>query len=633
MIQSGGGSVRLIAAIAPLVAALTVSSARAAPAEVVEQLGRLSLEELANVQVTSVARTPEPLGEAPASIYVISREDIRRSGAQSLPEVLRLAPNLEVAQINSASYTVTARGFNSPESANKLLVLIDGRSVYSPLASTVFWESLDLDLADVDRIEVVSGPGGTLWGANAVNGVINVVTRSAAETQGPLAVVSAGDRQWNGTVRYGGALGSAGNFRIYATGFDRTGAFRQSESDPSPDRARGAQGGFRFDGESGREAYTLQADVFENRSALLAMRLHGENVVGRWTHTFSPDSSVQLQAYFDQAGRDYAIARDLLDTYDLQLQDNLSTGAHRIVWGGEYRVWRSLFLSYNIFHFPQPVSTLSLGSVFVQDEITLRPDLRLTAGLKLEDNSYSGTDYLPNLRLAWMPDATTLIWSAVSRSVRTPSRIDRELTAPGILDESPTFKSETVTAFELGYRGAPTQRVSVSASLFYNLYDDIRSDDLINGGFPVVLLNGLRGHTYGLETWGRYSVTDWWRLSAGLSTLTKSFHLKPGHTDISLGQALGQDPASQLQVRSEMNLPHGVEIDVAARHVARILASKVPAYTEADARLGVRLTSALELSLDGRNLLHASHVEVIDPSTDPVRRIPREFLVSVRWRP
>ncbi|WP_158284636.1 TonB-dependent receptor [Azospirillum sp. TSO35-2] len=601
-------------------------------AQTVEDLSTLSIEELGSVKVTSISKRPEPLSDAAAAVYVITAEDIRRSGATSLPEALRLAPNLEVARLNSAGYSVSARGFNSPEAANKLLVLVDGRSVYSPVASTVFWEAVNVPLADVERIEVVSGPGGTLWGANAVNGVVNVITRPAGATQGGLVELGYGTRERTGTLRYGTRVGDTA-LRGYITGFDRGSSHALAPDDRTTDDFGGSQAGFRFDGagNGGADRYTLQGDLYRNHTDWLDTTLRGGNLLGRWTRTLDAGSSLQVQAYYDRQDRDYLVATDDLQTFDLQAQHNLTVGdRHQVVWGAQYRLWRSAFRSLVNFRFPDEQATISLGSLFAQDEIALSPGLKLTLGMKAEYNSYSGLDLLPNLRLAWRVADGHLLWTAVSRSVRTPSRVDRELSAPGLLDPAPEFRSERLTAYELGYRGQPSANSSLSLSGFYNVYDDLRTVNLTNGGLPLMLRNDMEGTTYGVEAWARYSLTNWWTLHAGGNWLHKNLRLKPGASDLSNFQAAGQDPAYQLQLRSQMTLTPEVEFDATLRRVGRVAASNVPAYTEADLHVGWHVTPSVELALFGRNLLHARHLEGYDPSNNPPRGIGRTIYTRLR---
>jgi iron complex outermembrane receptor protein len=610
---------------------LGATHARAADDPSLDDLSNLSLEQLADIQVSSVSKRDEPLSRAAAAVYVITHDDIRRSGATNLAEALRLAPNLDVVRLNTAAYSVTARGFNSPESANKLLVLIDGRSVYTPLASTVFWESQGgLLLADIERIEIISGPGGTLWGANAVNGVINVITRSAEATQGVLAQAGGGDRDGLLALRLGSKLGDAMSFRVYGQ------AQRSDFGGAGPLDARAPmnslQGGFRVDGAAGATAYTVQGDIYRNKEDLLATKLTGGNLLGRWRRDLDSGGTVQAQAYYDVARRDYLVASDSLKTFDLQAQHNFALGErHALVWGANFRVWKSDFISLVGLGFAKPPKTLELASGFAQDDIGLTPDLKLTVGLKVEYNSYSGTDYLPTARLSWQPNESVLLWSAASRAVRTPSRIDRELQGGGFAAPAPNFAAEKLTAFELGYRGQPSANLSLSISTYYNIYDDLRTASLTNGALPLFLANDLGGHTYGVEAWGAYALTLWWRMTFGAAALKKKLTVDRGRRDLTNKQSAGQDPSYHAQLRSQMNLGDRVKLDLGLRAVGRVSPSNVPAYAEADARIGYQFTERFEVSLQGSNLLHKDHIEVIDPSTAPVTAIPRTVFMTLRW--
>ena len=397
----------------------------AAQAQSVEQLRNLSLQELGQIDVTSVSRRPEPLAEAAAAVYVITAQDIRRSGARSLPEVLRLAPNLEVARLNAHTYTITARGFNSPESANKLLVMIDGRSVYSPLGSTVFWETLDVDIDDIERIEVISGPGGTLYGANAVNGVINVITKPSSQTQGGLADLGAGNQDGIGLLRYGGKIPGFGTYRVYGTGFGEGDTLPVLAADRSSDAWHGGQVGFRADGTIDHDALMLQGDLYKNQVVPVTERAMGGSLLGRWTRALDAGSSLSVQAYYSDDVRLLSGLRDALATYDAQAQYTATIGIHQLVAGAGARAWREGIFTSGPFFFASPEATLYLGNVFAQDEVALRPNLKLTFGSKLEVDSLSGLNPLPTIRLGWSATPGLFLWSAASRAVRTPSRIDR----------------------------------------------------------------------------------------------------------------------------------------------------------------------------------------------------------------
>ena len=608
----------------------------------------LSIEQLAGVEITSVSRRPEPLNQAPAAVYVITAEDIRRSGFGTLPEVLRLAPNLEVAKMNGFAYTVTARGFNSPESANKLLVLIDGRSVYSPLASTVFWENIDVPLANIERIEVVSGPGGTLYGANAVNGVINIITKNAADTKGGLGDVRLGltgtnfGTGYRGLLRYGFTPWDGGAAYLYGQLSHGSGTAPLNLSDTTKTGWVRDDLGFRFDQILGADSFNFEGDLYADHTPDQNLeKARGGNLNAHWTHAFESGDSLSLQISGDDATRILpGLAREQLNTYDLQIQHDTSLGWHdAFVWGGEYKQFKESFYSGVGFGFADPTTTISLESIFAQDEIPIFSDLRLTLGLKAENNSYSGLDLMPNVRLSWQTSDTGMVWAAVSQAVRTPSKIDRELDAPGILLPSPNFGSEKLTAYEAGYRGSLLPRLTLSASLYYNVYDDLRSDQgTPKTIFPVVLINGAEGDTYGAELWGTYGLTDWWRMSAGLSWLNRNFRNKPGFTDLANGQSEGQDPAAQAQMRSQMNLNSNWEFDADLRSVGKVMqavpsATKIsvsPAYVEADVRIGWHIFPSTELDFSGLNLLNDRHLEAKDPSIYPPQYVSRSFVLSLR---
>jgi iron complex outermembrane receptor protein len=544
--------------------------------------------------------------------------------------------------MNAFAYTVTARGFNSPESSNKLAVYIDGRSVYSPLASTTFWENIDLPLADIERIEVVSGPGGTLYGANAVNGVISIVTKKAADTKGGLVDASGGTNDDKFMLRYGFSPWNGADLRLYGR------LARTNHTTPvlATDLTRTAwlqdEFGFRFDQTLDGDNLFLEGDLYNNRTPQQKLEKgRGGSLTGHWDHQFDSGSALETQISYDKATRTLpGIAREVLETYDIQAQHNTSLGWNdTFVWGGEYRHWSEGFFTPGPFNFIDPTTDIALGSVFAQDEFPLSPALKLTLGVKAEHNSYSGFDAMPNIRLAWQASDTALIWGAVSRAVRTPSKVDRELEAPGILLPAPDFGSETMTAYELGYRGEPLSRVSLSASLYYQDYDGLRSDQGTPVTvFPVTLVNGAAGGAYGLEVWGKYTLSDGWRLSAVFNWLLREFHAKPGYTDLALGQSEGQDPPYQAQLRSEMNLFGNIELDAGLRAIGAVTqknlvggeARLVKSYVEGDARIAWRVTPSTVISVSGFNLLHDRHVEANDPSTFAPQFVPRTVLLNVR---
>src|SRR5436189_2240905 len=444
------------------------------------QLKQFSLEELLNLEVTTVSKRPEKLTEAASAIQVITQEDIRRSGATSIPEALRLASNLEVAQVDSRQWAISARGFNNTV-ANKLLVLIDGRTVYTPLFSGVFWDAQDTLLEDVDRIEVISGPGATLWGANAVNGVINVITWRAAETQGNLLVAGAGNLERGAAARQGGKLGADGAFRVYGKISDRDHTSR-ADGTSAQDSWDSGQAGFRADWGTAAGAVTLQGDAYRGTidSATAGdIRISGGNLLGRWARQLAGGDRVQVQAYFDNTEREIpGTFEERLNIFDVEFQHALRVRSqHSVIWGGGYRRADDHVSNTAAIAFLPADRNLRWGNLFVQDEIALRGDqLRLTLGTKAQSNPSTSAEFLPSARIAWKPDASRLLWSALSRAVRAPARLDRELFVPGqppffLLAGGPDFRSEISKVLELGYRAQPSPRASYSVTLFHSVHD------------------------------------------------------------------------------------------------------------------------------------------------------------------
>jgi iron complex outermembrane receptor protein len=605
----------------------------------------LSLEELLDIEVTSVSRRPERLSEAASSVQVITQDDIRRAGATSIPEALRLASNLSVAQIDSRQWAISARGFNST-TANKLLVLIDGRTVYTPLYAGVFWDVQDTLIEDIDRIEVISGPGATLWGANAVNGVINITTKTARDTQGLMLSAAAGNElEADAGVRYGGSSGNWA-YRVYGKYTDRDGPELPSGRDISRDWHT-AQGGFRLDGVlSQSDSLTLQGDFYEGRIQQPftdEIEVHGWNAIGRWSRRLSDGSDLQLQLYFDRTHRDIprSFTEDL-DTIDLDFQHHIAFGErHDVVWGLGYRFIDDEIENGLAFAFLPTDLTREWFSAFVQDEIKLYDAVRLTLGMKLEHNEYTDLEAQPNARLSWRLNDTSLVWSAISRAVRTPSRIDREFYSPGRapfvgLRGGPGFDSETVIAYEVGYRAQPLDRLLLTVSTFYNDYDHLRSVERINPPAPAPLFidNGFEGTTYGAEVTADYRVTEVWRLSAGYTELRVDLDRKRWSTDPSLGSNESHDAENYFLVRSSLDIADW-QLDASYRHAGRIANQNVPSYGELGVRIAWWLTPNIELSLVGQNLLHDSHPEfgTLSPLVTSTRNeIERSGYARIVWR-
>jgi iron complex outermembrane recepter protein len=624
---------RLAIRLGLMAAGLFLSAALAQQARSPD-LADLSLEELANLEITSVSRRAERLADAPASVFVITGEDIRRSGATSLPEALRLAPNLEVARVDARQYAISARGFNNTI-ANKLLVLIDGRTVYTPLFSGVFWDAQDVFLEDVDRIEVISGPGATLWGANAVNGVINVITRRAADTHGVVAFAGTGKHESGVGARYGTALAGDGAFRVYGKAFNRDNTIL-ANGDSAPDGWENSQAGFRADWGSAASGFTFQGDAYHgtiDQEVSGDVRISGANLLARWSRQFSAGDRLQVQAYLDHTDREIpGTFAQHLNTLDVEFQHSLQprTG-HLLIWGGGHRRSREHVGNSAAIAFVPADRSLEWTNLFVQDEIELRSDLRLTLGGKVENNSYTGNDFLPSARIAWKPDKDRTIWGAASRAVRAPTRLDRELFAqtPLRLDGGPDFRSEVSKVLELGYRAQPFPRLSYSVSVFRSAHDHLRSLEPIGGGV-FVFGNEMEGNTTGIEAWGSLQAQARWRLGAGAVFLDQDLRFKPGSGDTNVAAA-GNDPAYQWMLRSSLDVTANQDFDVIVRHVGRLPSPVVPAYTAVDARYAWRLQRTLEFSVTGRNLFDRRHPEFGAPATRS--EIERGLFFRIQWSP
>ncbi|SNS91509.1 iron complex outermembrane recepter protein [Noviherbaspirillum humi] len=608
-------------------------------------LADLSLEELADIRVTSVSKRSELLADAPASIFVITAEDIRRYGATSLPEALRLAPNLQVARVDARNYAITARGFNSPFE-NKLLVLIDGRTVYSPLFSGVYWDAQDVVLEDVDRIEVISGPGSTLWGVNAVNGVINVITRPAGDTRGGLVSLSASKDERQAAVRHGGDMANGGHYRVYGK-LAQDDDTRRADGGTSLTGWRRRQAGFRSDWRSGGDDLTVHGDAYDGRlhqQGTADIAIAGANLVGSLKRRLGQDSDLSLQAYWDYTERNQPNAFfEHLHTLDLEAQHALRLGQrHNLTWGGGYRLAVDAVQNDRAFAFLPGRRNLQWSNVFAQDEIAVRPDLRLTAGLKLEHNSYTGLEVLPTLRLAYKPAEHHLLWGAASRSVRAPSRIDRDFyspTTPLVVNGSPrfvvaggpNFQSEVAKVLELGYRGQPLPSVLVSATVFTAHYDRLRTLERTASGFDATFGNNAEGRSTGLEAWGSWQATQAWRLSAGLVTQRITTSLKPGSTDASGATGLAtNDPSNYWTLRSSYDISADKEVELSVRHSGALGMPAVPAYTSTDLRFAWRLRRDLELSALVQNLFDHDHAEF---GSLPARSVfERSVFLKLVWR-
>jgi len=624
---------RMLAALLLVLASTPLLAAGA------KDLADLSLEELGRIEVTSVSGRAEPLSDAPASIFVINAEDIRRSGATNLPEALRLAPNLQVARIDGGAYAISARGFNNAI-ANKLLVLIDGRTVYAPYYSGVQWDQQEVMLEDVERIEVISGPGATLWGANAVNGVINVITRSAQDTRGALATLAGGNRDTQGGFRFGGALGEGGSFRVYAK-TSQTQNTKTAAGAAVPDGWERNQAGFRVDWAGGANALTVQGDTYKGTSEhrapfgpfeLRPVEISGTNLLARWTRKLEGGGDFQLQAYYDHSNRDDALNyRPEVSVADIQFRHGIPLGAHKFLWGGGYRSARDYIQPGVLFGFVPPSDNQSWTNLFAQDEIRLDRNVALTIGAKAETNVYTGLELLPSARLAWKLSEQTLLWGALSRAVRAPARLDRDIRLPPnppfIIAGGPNFQSEIAKVMEVGLRGQATRTLSYSVTLYHNDWSRLRS-----GESPpnAVVQNNISGTSYGAEAWGTWQATPLWRLSGGLTTVRKDLVNSRAAVDPTGVANLGNDPDYQWMLRSQFNLPGNWEFDVGLRRVAALPVPFVPAYNALDARLGWKVERDLDLSLIVQNRLDPEHAEFgVAPGRS---EIARSVFLRLQWR-
>jgi iron complex outermembrane receptor protein len=618
-------------------------------AEEARDLTELSLEELSNLEVTSVSRREEPLADAAAAIAVVTGKDLRRSGATSIPEALRLVPGLHVARLTSNIWAISSRGFSSGNSA-KLLVLSDTRSIYTPLFSGVFWDVQDYLLEDVDRIEVIRGPGGSLWGANAVNGVINITTRSAKETQGAYFEGGGGTEERGfGGVRYGGQLEPGLFFRVFAKGFDRGGGFASDGS--GDDRWKLGHLGFRADWElGGKDKLTIQGDTYTGDigqtqpavqvggrpgpSRPLIVGVAGGNVLARYTHAFSPGADFEIRAYYDATHRNDPTYLDDLHTFDVEFQHRFQLPLRQeVIWGLNERWTDDITHGKDVIALEPADSKDNLVSGFVQDQIALLDNLKLTVGTKLEHNDYSGFEYQPTARLAWNPFQRQLLWGAVSRAVRVPTRLERDIdvliTPPG---QTPAIKllgnhaygSETLLSWEGGYRWAIRPGLSVDLAAYYNQYHGLDSleldrpftDPAGQTVVPIVNKNLAEGVTKGGEASVTFEPLRSWRMVGNYTWIVVTIDPRGGQ-DLNAGaNASGLTPRHQVGLHSYLDLPGRFQLDAFFRYATALIATarlppglNVPAYATVDLRFSWQALQRLELSLVGRSLLQAHHLE------------------------
>jgi iron complex outermembrane receptor protein len=641
-----------------------------------QDLTELKLEDLMNVEVTSVSKKEQTLDKAASAVFVITSEDIERSGDNNIPDLLRMVPGVDVAQINSSKWAISIRGFNGQYS-NKLLVLVDGRTVYTPTFSGVFWDTQDVPLDNIDRIEVIRGPGATIWGANAVNGVINIITKKASGTRGGLATAGGGSYEHGfGSARYGGAVGSATAYRVFADGFNRD-HLPTPTSNNGDDDWNMVHGGFRVDSNASvRDSITVEGDAYSGNAgevsgAIVSIsppvnglldlrdRYSGWNLLSRWNHVASASSETSLQVYFDRSTRGDSTYGFGLNTFDLDFQHHVGWGRRQdFVWGLGYRLSSDATVATTRISFTPANETTQLFSSFVQDEITVSPNhLYLSLGTKLEHNAYTGFGLEPSARIAWTARSRHTLWAAVSQAERTPSRSDTSIRVnlsalPGPDDlplvigylGNPNQRAERETSVETGYRAELSDHVSLDSTIFFNHYSDLVSTEpgspqVETNPAPVHLddlstfANLLYGETHGFEVFVHWKVIHRWTLSPGYSFLAMHLHRDPASHDLeTVPLTEGSIPNQQAQLRSQVNLSRYWHWNTSAYFVGPLPALAVPSYTRLDSNITWQARDRFSISVVGQNLARDRHLEFGGPdSTVESGLMKRSAYVRVSW--
>ena len=676
------GRARLFAPRSLLSIALTfifAASTAAQGAHEVPDVSKMSLEDLMNLEVTSVSKRTQRVGDAPAAVFVITQEDIRRSGATNIPEALRMVPGIQVAQIDANKWAIASRGFNG-RFDNKLLVLIDGRSVYTPLFSGVYWNVQDVMLEDVDRIEVIRGPGATLWGANAVNGVINIITKPAQATQSGVVTAEGGtDERTAEAARYGGKIGKSAYYRIYTKYFDWQPSI-DSTGKTSNDGWNAVRGGFRMDmNPSSANSLTVQGDIYHSdyNETLTIPSLNppyagmfpndgnysGGNVLGRWNHSFAR-SSTSLQVYFDRTNvLDNSLFTDHEDVYDVDFQHDVHVGeSQELIWGLGYRSIQDTNGSSFTVSLQPNESRLNQFSGFVQDEFSfLDNKLSVTLGSKFEHNDFTGFEVQPNVRFLANLTNNQSVWGAVSRAVRTPAlteeglRLNEAVVPPGAppfgsplpvveaIFGSKQFQSEDLLAYEIGYRVQAAKTLSLDIAAFYNNYSNLRSAEpgapFLEGSpaptdvvVPFIASNKMGGGTYGIEPFVEWRVLPKWRLAGSYSYLQMNIRKNSDSLDPTPDNPSGQSPRHQFYARSSVDLPKSFEQDLTLRYVDQLPSLNIPGYYSLDFHLGWRPGTHFELSFVGQDLLNSRHLEFVPEfiNTTPTE-VRRSFRGKITW--
>ena len=632
------------------------------PQQSTKDLANQSLEDLMNIEVTSVSKKEQKLSHVAAAVYVITQEDIARSGATSIPDLLRMVPGLDVGEINGSTWAVGARGFNGQWS-NKLLVLIDGRLVYTPNFAGVYWDTTDLPLEDIDRIEVIRGPGGTIWGSNAVNGVISIFTKKASETKGARIEASAGNTdRANATVQYGGDIGAKTAYRVYEKYFDQAPLLDITGAEGGADGWHMLRAGFRSDSTlTAKDTLTVEGNLYDGREGefgyelpsvtspgLIAVAeqidMNGGFVQSEWNHVASDHSDFSLQGAFTRYSRGDPLEPEKRDTLDLDFRYHLQWGDRQdIVWGLGYRYTADRFGESFTVAFDPQARALQFFSAFVQDEIAVAPDkVYVTLGTKLDNNTYTGLGVMPSGRIAWMIDSHSTLWGAISRALRTPSRNDHDLivnyaSAPGpggipvlyALEASPDFQDEQLIAYEFGYRNMISSRLSFDLAGYFNDYDDLETVEPGTPFFQPTPLpphdvqpfqdeNLMHGETHGIEVSGDWKVTNRWAIKAGYAFEQIHLHLDPASQDTTtIPFTQGAVPRHSAQLRSHFQIRPGLTWEAAVYFVDRLTnqgfaEQPIPAYARVDTGLSWQIREGVTLGAFGQNLQSDHHLEFED---------------------
>jgi len=632
--------------------------------QVAYNLAEMSIEDLMNIQVTLASKKPEKYFDTPAAIYVITNEDLKRSGVTNIPDALRLAPGVEVARIDSTKWSVSIRGLSSALN-RRMLVLMDGRSVYNPGFAGVYWDdAVDYPLDDIEHIEIIRGPGGSVWGTSAVNGIINIITKNAKDTQGGLVSVGGGtEEKIFGGARYGGKLSENANYRVYAKYFNRDALWHADGN--NYDNWQNGQAGFStfWDLKDGT-AFRLQGDIYQTslgQKTADNLVSSGGNILGRWQRS-KETSDTTLQFYYDHAYRnDKTTAVGIVDNLDFDFQYRTSSFSRQeINCGLGYRLTiintKGTFggidpsgTPYDLYYDPDHRND-NLFSAFVQDKITLVQDrLYLTLGSKFEHNDYSGYEIQPNARILWKPTQNQSVWASVSRAVRTPTEVEQNFVLKGhyvgfdvTLAPNKEFKSEELVAYELGYRIQPAKRLALDITAYYNVYNNLFSLEYISALPPNIVYslgNKISGDILGGEISIDYNPFDWWKLHASQSIMRIKMKADPDSsetlTNVTVPSYENSSPSYQTLLRSYMDLPHNLKLDCTFRLVGRLPGNtgtrEVPSYNSLDVRLAWNIKPGIEISVVGQNLLKDHHAEFPNGLAVPPE-LPRGVYTKAQWK-